>query len=155
MFKLGLVTVDDSNFWPPNKVCCSEIQGRKFDLILRAALAPELPKQPCGDAGGMVEDAEEISGPCLVLGPERNQKLESGRSVARKQTQNANAAVQAERSTPIKFLRSLEYGNALSLNAIITLSFVIGVHLHGKRYTRIAQFLNLHQQTTTFRDLPI
>jgi hypothetical protein len=28
----------------------------------QAALAPELPKGPCGDAGGMVEDAEEIPG---------------------------------------------------------------------------------------------
>ena len=25
MFKLGIVTSDDSHFWQPNKVCCSEI----------------------------------------------------------------------------------------------------------------------------------
>jgi hypothetical protein len=44
------------------------------------------------------------------------------------------------RSTPIKVLRSLEYSNALILNAMKTLNFIIGVHLDGKRYTRIANF---------------
>ena len=33
----------------------------------------------------------------------------------------------------------------LILNDNISLSFSIGVHLHGKRYTRIVQFLNHHQ----------
>jgi hypothetical protein len=55
-------------------------------------------------------------------------------------SEGANAAVQAERSTPIKVLRSLEYSNALILNAMKTLNFIIGVHLDGKRYTRIANF---------------
>ena len=30
------------------------------NLGAEAALAPELPKEPCGGAGGMAEDAEEI-----------------------------------------------------------------------------------------------
>jgi hypothetical protein len=67
-------------------------------------------------------------------------------------SEGANAAVQAEKSTPIKGLRSLEYCNALILNAITTINFIIGVHLHGKRYTRIVHFLNLYQQTATFQD---
>jgi hypothetical protein len=38
-----------------------------------AALAPELPKEPGGDAGGMAEGAEETpGGSCLVWGPQRN-----------------------------------------------------------------------------------
>jgi hypothetical protein len=57
--------------------------------------------------------------------------IKNSRRVA--QQQGANTAVQAERSTPIKVLRSLEYNNALILNAIITVNFIIGVHLHVKR----------------------
>jgi hypothetical protein len=42
-------------------------------LSARTAFAPKLPKEPGGGAGGIAEDAEEISdGPCLVWGPERN-----------------------------------------------------------------------------------
>jgi hypothetical protein len=37
-------------------------------------------------------------------------------------SEGANAAAQAERSTPIKFLRSLQHSNALILNAITTLN---------------------------------
>jgi hypothetical protein len=48
-------------------------------LGARAALAPELPKEPGGGAGGMAEDAEEIPGwPCLVWGP----KIGNSRRVA-------------------------------------------------------------------------
>jgi hypothetical protein len=70
-------------------------------------------------------------------------------------SEGANAAVQTERSTPIKVLRSLEYSYALILNAITSLKFITGVHLHGKRYTRRVHFLNLHQQTVTFQDRQI
>jgi hypothetical protein len=52
-------------------------------------------------------------------------------------SEGENAAVQAERLTPIKVLRPLEYSNAFILNAIKTLNFIIGVQLDGKRYTRI------------------
>ena len=42
------------------------------NLGAEAALAPELPKEPCGGAGGMAEDAEEIPGRPMfsVGGPE-------------------------------------------------------------------------------------
>jgi hypothetical protein len=70
-------------------------------------------------------------------------------------SEGANAEVQAERSTPIKVLRSLEYCNALILNANTTFNFINGAHLHGKRYTRIVQFLNPHQHTATFEDRQI
>jgi hypothetical protein len=37
------------------------------------AVAPELPKEPGGGAGGMAEDAKEIpGGPCFVWRPEKN-----------------------------------------------------------------------------------
>jgi len=70
-------------------------------------------------------------------------------------SEGANAAVQAERSTPIEVLRSLEYSYALILNAITTSNLIIGVHLHCKRYTRKVHFLNLHQQTVTFQNRQI
>ena len=99
-----------------------------------AALSPELPKEPGGGADGMAEDAEEIPG--------RPEELKTrGGSLS---SEGANAAVQAERLTPIKVLRSPEYSNALILNAVTTLYFVIGVHLHSKRYTSIAKCLNHH-----------
>jgi hypothetical protein len=105
-------------------------------------LAPTLPKQTGGGADGMAEDAEEISGrPVFSVGAREELKTRGG-SLS---SEGANAAAQAERSTPIKVLRSLECSNALILNAIKTLNFIIGVHLHGKRYTRIAQFLYHHQ----------
>jgi hypothetical protein len=55
-------------------------------------------------------------------------------------SEGANAEVHAERSTPIKVLRSLEYFNALILNANTTFNFITGAHLHGKSYTRIVNF---------------
>jgi hypothetical protein len=42
-------------------------------LGARAALAPELPKEPGGSAGGIAEDDKEIPGrPVFVWGAERN-----------------------------------------------------------------------------------
>jgi hypothetical protein len=123
-------------------------------LGARAALAAELPKELDGGTGGMAEDAEEIPGrPGRVFGVGAREELKTrGGSLS---SEGANTAVQAEKSTPIKVLRSLEYSNALILNAITTLNFIIGVHLHGKRYTRIEHFLNLHQQTATCQDRQI
>jgi hypothetical protein len=63
-------------------------------LGARTALAPELPKEPGGGADGMAEDAEEIPGRPMF-------------------------SVRAERSTPIKFLRSLQYTNALFLMQLL------------------------------------
>jgi hypothetical protein len=80
-------------------------------------------------------------GPCFVWGGERSFKLEAGRFSSK----GANGKVQAERSTPIKILRSPEYSNAFIYNADTTFNVITGAHLHGKRYTRIVQFLNLHQ----------
>jgi hypothetical protein len=118
-------------------------------LGARAALAAELPKEPDGGTGGMVEDAEEIPGrPVFSVGGREELKTRGGLL----SSEGANAAVQAEKSTPIKALRSLEYSNALILNAITPLNCFIGVNLHGKRYTRIEHFLNLYQQTATFQD---
>jgi hypothetical protein len=77
-----------------------------------AALSPELPKGPGGGAGGMAEYAEEIPG--------RPEELKTrGGSLSR---EGANAAAQAERSTPIKLLRSLQHNNALVLYEITTLN---------------------------------
>jgi hypothetical protein len=110
-------------------------------LGARAALAPELPKEPYG-ADGMAEDAEEIPGrPVFNVGAREELKTRGGPL----RSEGANVAVQAERSTPIKVLRSLEYNNSLILNAITTSNFIIEIHFHGKRYTRIVQFLNHHQ----------
>jgi hypothetical protein len=79
-------------------------------LGARAALAPELPKEPGGGAGGMAEDAEEIPGrPVFCVGG-REESITRGGSLS---SEGANAAVQAERSTPIKVLRSLECSNSL------------------------------------------
>jgi hypothetical protein len=76
-----------------------------------AALSPELPKEPGGGADGMAEDAEEIPG--------RPEELKTrGGSLS---SEGANAAAQAERSTPIKLMRSLQQSNALISNAITTL----------------------------------
>jgi hypothetical protein len=76
-----------------------------------AALAPELPEEPGGGADGMAEGAEEIPG--------RPEELKSrGGSLS---SEGANEAAQAERSTPIKLLRSLQHSNALISNAISTL----------------------------------
>jgi len=87
-----------------------------------AALSPELPKEPGGGADGMAEDAEEIPGRPEVL-KTRGGSLSS---------EGANAAAQAERSTPIKLhmklLHSFYHRSSSSW-----------------QYTRIVQFLNLHQ----------
>jgi hypothetical protein len=121
-------------------------------LGTQAALAAELPKEPDGGTGGMAEGAEEIPGrPVFRMGAREELKTRGG-SLS---SEGANAAVQAERSTPIEVLRSLEYSCALILNSITTLNFIIGVHLHGKRYIRKVHFLNLHQQTMTFQDRQI
>ena len=78
----------------------------------RAALAPEVPKEPSGGAGGMAEDAEEIPG--------RPEELKTrGGSLS---SEGANAAAQAERPTSIKQMRSLQKSNALISNAITTLN---------------------------------
>jgi hypothetical protein len=89
-------------------------------LGARTALAPEVPKEPGGGAGGKAEDAEEIHGwPMFSVGARGELKTRGG-SLS---SEGANeAVVQAERSTPIKFLRSLQYTNALILNAITTLN---------------------------------
>ena len=64
-----------------------------------AALAPELPKEPGGGAGGMAEDAEEIPGrPVFSVGAREELKTRGG-SLS---SDGANAAVQAEKSSPIK-----------------------------------------------------
>jgi hypothetical protein len=77
-----------------------------------AALSPELPKGPGGGADGMAEDAEEIPG--------RPEELKTrGGSLS---SEGANAAAQAERSTPMKLMRSLKQSNALISNAITTLN---------------------------------
>jgi hypothetical protein len=79
-------------------------------LGARAALAAELPKEPDGGTGGMAEDAEEVPGrPVFGVGAREELKTRGG-SLS---SEGANAAVQAEKSTPIKALRSLEYRNAL------------------------------------------
>ena len=70
----------------------------------RAALAPELPNEPGGD-GGMAEDAADIPGrPVFRVGGREKLKTRGG-SLS---SEGANAAVQAERSTPIKLMRSLQ-----------------------------------------------
>jgi hypothetical protein len=67
-------------------------------LGARAALAPELPKEPGGGAGGMAEDAEEIPRrPVFCVGAREKWKTRGG-SLS---SEGANAAVQAERSTPL------------------------------------------------------
>jgi hypothetical protein len=82
-----------------------------------AALAAELPKGPDGGTGGMAEDAEENPGrPVFSVGAREELKTRGGSL----RSEGAKAAVQAEKSTPIKVLRSLAYSNALILNAITT-----------------------------------
>jgi hypothetical protein len=70
-------------------------------LGARTALAPELPKEPGGGADGMAEDAKEIPGwPMFSVGARGELKTRGGSF----SSERANAAVQAERSTAIKFL---------------------------------------------------
>jgi hypothetical protein len=104
-------------------------------LGARAALAAELPKEPDGGTGGMAKDTEEIPGrPMFRMGAREELKTRGGLH----SSEGENAAAQADKSTPINVLRSLEYSNTLIVNAITTLHFIIGVHLH--------------QQTSTFQD---
>jgi hypothetical protein len=106
-------------------------------LGAQAALAAVLPKEPDGGTGAMAEDAEETPGrPVFSVGAREELKTRGG-SLS---SEGANAAIQAEKSTPIKVLRSLEYSNALIVNAVTTLNCITGVYLHGKRYTRIVHF---------------
>jgi hypothetical protein len=72
-------------------------------------------------------------GPCFVWGGREELKTRGG-SLS---SEGKNGNVQAERPTPIKILRSLEYSNALILKADTTFNIINGAHLHGKRYTRI------------------
>jgi hypothetical protein len=79
-----------------------------------AALAPKLPKEPGGGAGGKAEEDEEIPGrPMFSVGGRKELKTRGG-SLS---SEGENAAAQAERSTTIKILRSLEYSNASISNA--------------------------------------
>jgi hypothetical protein len=90
----------------------------------------------------MAEEDEEIPGrPVFCVGGREELKIRGG-SLS---SEGANGEVQAERSTQIKNLRSLEYINAFIYNADTTFNIITGAHLHSKRYTRIVQFLNLHQ----------
>jgi membrane protein involved in colicin uptake len=79
-------------------------------LGARATLAPGLPKEPGGGVDGMAEDAEEIPGRPMFSEGAREELKTRGGSLS---SEGANAAVQAERSTPIKNLRSHEYSNSL------------------------------------------
>jgi hypothetical protein len=88
-------------------------------LSARTALAPELPKDPGGGANGMAEDAEETPGRQIFSVGAREELRTRGGSLS---SEEANAAVHSERSTMIKFLRSLQYTNALILNEITTLN---------------------------------
>jgi hypothetical protein len=109
-------------------------------LGARTALAAKLPKEPGGGADGMAEDAEEIPGrPMFSVGAREELKTRGG-SLS---SEGANAAVQAERSTPIKYLRLLQYTYGLILNAITTLN--LSSEFKCNYFTRIVQFLNLRQ----------
>ena len=69
-------------------------------LGARTALAPELPTEPGGGAGGMAEDAKEIPGRPIFSVGAREELETRGGSLS---SEGANAAVQAERPTPIIF----------------------------------------------------
>jgi hypothetical protein len=88
-------------------------------LGARTALALELPKEPGGSAGSMAEDAKEIPGRPMFSVGGREELETRGGSLS---SEGATAAVQAERSTPIRFIRSLQYTNALILNVITALN---------------------------------
>jgi hypothetical protein len=82
-------------------------------------LAPELLKEPGGGAVSMAEGAEVTPGrPVFSVGAREELKTRGG-SLS---SEGENAAVEAERSTPIEFLKSLQYTYALILNAITTLN---------------------------------
>jgi hypothetical protein len=84
-------------------------------------LAAELPKETGGGAGSIAEGDIEIPGwPVLCVGAREELKTRCG-SLS---SEGANTEVQAERSTPIEGFRSLEYSNALILNANTTINFI-------------------------------
>jgi hypothetical protein len=67
----------------------------------------------------MAEEDEEIPGrPVFCVGAREELKTRGG-SLS---SEGANAAVQAERSTPMKLMRSLQRSNALISNPITTLN---------------------------------
>jgi hypothetical protein len=91
----------------------------------------------------MAEDAEEIPG--------RPEELKTrGGSLS---NEGANAAAQAERSTPIKLIRSLQQSNALISNAITTSNlsseFIFMVLYPHSTISKSSPL------TATFRDLQI
>jgi hypothetical protein len=90
----------------------------------------------------MAEEDEEIPGRLVFCVGGREELKIRGGSL---NIEGEIGEVQAERATPIRILRSLEYSNVFIYNADTTFNIITGAHLHGKRYTRIAQFLNLHQ----------
>jgi hypothetical protein len=95
----------------------------------------------------MAKDAEEIPWrPVFSVGAREKLKIRGG-SLS---SEGANAAIQAERSTAIEVLRSLEYSNALVLNDIITLKFITGVYLDGVRYKRIILFIIIASRPRPF-----
>jgi len=63
-------------------------------------LAPELLKEPGGGTDDMAKDAEEIPGRPMFGVMAREEMKTRGGSLS---SEGANAAVQAKRSTPIKF----------------------------------------------------
>jgi hypothetical protein len=74
-------------------------------LGAQATLAPELPKEHGGGSDGMAEDAEKIPGrPVFSVGAREEVKTRGGLL----SSEGENTEVQAERSTPVKVLRSLE-----------------------------------------------
>jgi membrane protein involved in colicin uptake len=79
-------------------------------LGARADLAPELLKEPGGGESGMAEGAEETPGRPVFSAGAREELKTRGGSLS---SEGANVAVQVERSTPIKLLKSLEYSNAI------------------------------------------
>ena len=87
--------------------------GAADALGARTALAPELPKEPGCGADDKAEDAEEIPGRPMFSVGSREESKNRGGSLS---SEGANAAVQAERSTQIEVLRSLEYSSALVMN---------------------------------------
>jgi hypothetical protein len=96
-------------------------------------------KKPGGGAVGMAEDAEKIPGrPVFCVGGQEELKTRGG-SLS---SEGTNAAVQAERSTLIKVLRSLVYINAIILDAIAAIilssEFIFMVNATNAVYNLLA-----------------
>jgi hypothetical protein len=82
------------------------------------------------------EEAKVVPGrPVFSVGAREELKTRGG-SLS---SEGTNAAVKAERSAPIKVLRSLAYINIPIVNDIATYNCIIGVHLHGQSCTHIVQ----------------